>query len=421
MATRDEGMLAEDPRRLLRVFLVLSIISVLSIVILAGLGIKRVFSAEMVRAAEETAINVGNSLFELEREILLKPGHSGASVAVGAADFHLLDERMKRFLRTFNMYKIKVFSKDAAIIYSTDHKIIGTIEGDNASLAQVIGKGSIVSKLERKPLMKDFSGREHTDIDVVETYVPIREGQNIVGAFEVYVDTTSTRERIVAGITGSVIMLLAVLALVFGLLLLPVRKGMLSLGRVQDKLRALASTDVLTGISNRRHVLERVAEERARMRRDKREVSHHSLAVAMVDIDFFKKINDHHGHQAGDDVLREVASRLRDSLRIYDTLGRYGGEEFLAVLPNTTLDEAMFVAQRMRDAVRNSPVTHEGTAIPVTVSIGVATSHSPDEEPAHAIKRADDALYRAKEEGRDRVLANTDPPLPAGGVALKLV
>lgn len=419
MSTDNDQISASDPRRLLKAFLVLSIISILCILALAGGGIKRIFSTEMMRAAEETAINVGNSLFELERDVLLKPGRAGTGVAVAAEDFAALDQRMKRFLRTFNMYKIKVFSKDGAIIYSTDHKIIGKVESDNQNLAGVLNRGVISSKLERKELMKDFTGVEHQDIDVVETYVPIREGQNIVGAFEVYVDTTSTRERIAVAIKNSVLMLLGVLVLVFGFLFLPVRKGMHSLGRAQDKLQTLASTDVLTGISNRRHVMERVHEERARMQREKREIARRTLAVAMIDIDFFKKVNDRFGHPAGDFVLREVATRLRASLRIYDTLGRYGGEEFLAVMPNTKLEEAVIVSERMHQAVGYAPVIYEGRSIPVTVSVGVASSFSPEEDGEHAIKRADEALYRAKDAGRDRVIASED--LPNSAVNLQLV
>jgi diguanylate cyclase (GGDEF)-like protein len=420
----NNKILANDPRRLLKAFSLLSIISILCILALASIGIKRIFSAEMMHAAEETAINVGNSLFELERDVLLKPSSIGTSVEVAAGDFAALDQRMKRFLRTFNMYKIKVFSKEGMIIYSTDHKIIGKLEGDNQNLLGVLNKGVIFSKLERKELMKDFVGTEHKDIDVVETYVPIRDGQSIVGAFEVYVDTTSTRGRIAVAIRNSVIMLLGVLALVFGCLYLPVRQGMRSLGRAQDKLQTLASTDVLTGISNRRHVLERVHEEHARMQREKREISRRTLAVSMIDIDFFKKVNDKYGHPAGDYVLREVASRLRASIRIYDTLGRYGGEEFLAVMPNTTLEEALIVSERMHKAVGFEPVTFEGITIPVTVSIGVASSYSPEEDSEHAIKRADDALYRAKETGRDRVLASEEfasEEFPSSGVSLKVV
>jgi diguanylate cyclase (GGDEF)-like protein len=408
MTANNDKTPVSDPRRLLKAFLVLSIISILCILALAGSGIKGIFRTEIMRAAEDTAVNVGNSLFELERDILLKSSRTGTSVAVAAEDFAALDQRMKRFLRTFNMYKIKVFSKDGTIVYSTDHKIIGKLEGGNQNLSSVLNKGVIFSKLERKELMKDFAGTEHNDIDVVETYVPIRDGQNIVGAFEVYVDTTSTRERTATAIRQSVLMLSAVLVFVFGLLYLPVRKGMRSLGRAQDELQTLASTDVLTGISNRRHVLERVQEERFRMQREKRELTRRIMAVAMIDIDFFKKVNDQHGHLAGDAVLREVASRLRACLRIYDTLGRYGGEEFLAVMPNTTLEEAVIVAQRMHEAVGLVPVIYEGINISVTVSIGVASSYSPEEDAKFAIKRADVALYRAKDAGRDRVLTSED-------------
>jgi diguanylate cyclase (GGDEF)-like protein len=407
---------------LLSAFSLLSVISVVCILVLAGFGIKRVFSIEMIRAAEETAVYVGNSIFEQEREVLLKPGHGRAGVALDQEDFGALDARMKRFLQTFNMYKIKAFGQDGTIIYSTDHSIIGKAEGANAKLRRVLDAGAVVSELEFKDQVRDLKGEERFKLDVVESYVPIRDGGNIVGAFEVYVDTTSTRDRVIGAMKGSLTILALVLILVFGLLYLPMRKGVHDLTRAQDELQKLASTDALTGLYNRRHVLDRVQQERARMLREKQDVAQKTMAFAMVDIDFFKKINDTYGHQVGDHVLQEVSTRLRQSLRVYDVLGRYGGEEFLVVLPNTTVHEAQFVAERMHEAVRHAPVACDGESIVVTVSIGVAATHSAAEEAAHTIKRADDALYHAKENGRDRVISSNVPPAENTDAAgLKLV
>lgn len=411
----------DNPRQLLKVFTLLSVVSIASVLVLSGFGIKRVFSDEMIRAAEETAIFVGNSIFEQEREVLLKPGRGTDSVTLDAADFESLDARMKRFLRTFNMYKIKAFASNGAIIYSTDHALIGKVEGENHKLDRVLHDGAVISELERKDKVRDLKGEDRINIDVVESYVPIRLDGRIVGAFEVYVDTTSTRERVLAAMKGSLTVLALVLALVFALLHVPMRRGVAGLMRAQDTLRQLASTDALTGIYNRRHVLDRVQEERARMLRDRHEEARKTIAYVMIDIDFFKKINDTHGHQIGDVVLREVASRLRSSLRTYDVLGRYGGEEFLVALPNTTLHEARFVADRMHEAVRHAPVDSDNGPITVTVSIGVAASANPAEESAHAIKRADDGLYQAKADGRDRVISVAAPGDDAATVSLKLV
>lgn len=400
----------DNPENLLRLFSILSVCSVVAILILAGFGIYRVYSDEMIHVAEETAVYVGNSIFEQERKVLLKGSAKLGSLAVSADDFGGLDERMKTFLRTFNMYKIKTFSADKVIIYSTDQKIIGKVEGENHRLDAVLSTGQVISELEKKEKIRDLKGEERFNLDVVECYVPIRGGAGgpndpIVGAFEVYVDITTTHQRVLSALKGTLSVLGLVLVGVFGLLFLPMRKGMKQLKHAQNVLHELASTDALTGIFNRRHLLNRLQEERARMLRHGEDSNKNSIAYVMVDIDYFKKVNDTHGHLAGDHVLREVSSRIKESLRLYDTLGRYGGEEFLAVLPHTLLDEAIIVAERIRANVCATPVVCEEISLTVTVSIGVAATRTPDEEIAHSINRADEGLYKAKRNGRNQVCA----------------
>ena len=123
----------------------------------------------------------------------------------------------------------------------------------------------------------------------------------------------------------------------------------------------------------------------------------------MADIDHFKKINDRHGHQAGDRVLAEVAQCLRKSVRDVDIGGRYGGEEFVVLLPETLPPQALLVAERVRHAVSDLKITSESERIPVTISLGLAGDQSPESLSA-LIKTADAALYRAKESGRNRVV-----------------
>ena len=123
----------------------------------------------------------------------------------------------------------------------------------------------------------------------------------------------------------------------------------------------------------------------------------------MADIDHFKKINDRHGHQAGDRVLAEVAQCLRKSVRDVDIGGRYGGEEFVVLLPETLPPQALLVAERVRHAVSDLKITSESERILVTISLGLAGDQSPESLSA-LIKTADAALYRAKESGRNRVV-----------------
>jgi diguanylate cyclase (GGDEF)-like protein len=165
-------------------------------------------------------------------------------------------------------------------------------------------------------------------------------------------------------------------------------------GRAKD----LARTDELTGLPNRRAFLERGTSALELARRHKR-----PLALIMFDIDHFKRINDTHGHGAGDAALRAVTSVLSRIARASDTPGRLGGEEFGLLLPETRLDDAVTVAERLRRDVGALTVPFDGTAIRITCSFGVAGLQ--DDLPGldALLQSADEALYRAKREGRDRV------------------
>jgi diguanylate cyclase (GGDEF)-like protein len=168
------------------------------------------------------------------------------------------------------------------------------------------------------------------------------------------------------------------------------------------ELRRLAASDPLTGIPNRRHFEERSAQIIAA-----REASGHSVAVLMLDVDHFKKINDSHGHPVGDEVLKEVARRCREALRDRDLFARFGGEEFVALLAAPALEDAPAAAERMRAAVAATPIKVGDARITVTVSIGAALGEAvPGSDQTlldDLIARADEALYRAKAEGRNRV------------------
>jgi len=167
----------------------------------------------------------------------------------------------------------------------------------------------------------------------------------------------------------------------------------------RDALKYQASHDMLTGLWNRTTVLDAVDREFSRATRENSPV-----VVVMADIDFFKKVNDTHGHPAGDAVLRTIANRLKDGMRRYDSIGRYGGEEFLFILPGCSADNARDQADRLRRLVGDTPVEYEGLLIPVTVSMGLAIFAGTEEgDPDDFIKRADEALYRAKDNGRNRV------------------
>jgi diguanylate cyclase (GGDEF)-like protein len=165
----------------------------------------------------------------------------------------------------------------------------------------------------------------------------------------------------------------------------------------QETLRHQATHDVLTGIWNRAMVVDQLERELARSRREGQ-----SLAIILADLDHFKSVNDTYGHAAGDAVLREAASRLVGVPRRYDFVGRYGGEEFLLVLPNCELPEAAMVAERVRTAVADAPISVGTIRLPLTVSLGVACTSGKDDAAEILLQQADEALYHAKALGRNR-------------------
>jgi len=162
-----------------------------------------------------------------------------------------------------------------------------------------------------------------------------------------------------------------------------------------------AQIDYLTGLNNRGHFMEQAEKELSRSQRYAKE-----MAIFMMDIDFFKKINDSHGHKVGDIVLKKLAEVCRHTLREVDIIGRVGGEEFAILLPETNRAEALEVAERLRLAVADSKVPmRDGLPVQYTVSIGVSSVVSPDDNIDMLLSRADKALYQAKQTGRNRVCA----------------
>jgi two-component system cell cycle response regulator len=170
-----------------------------------------------------------------------------------------------------------------------------------------------------------------------------------------------------------------------------------ALVEARETLRFEASHDPLLRIWNRRVILDLLTIELGRAKR-----LQSSLSVFFADLDFFKHVNDSYGHLVGDEVLRRAAGRMSSAVREYDHVGRYGGEEFLVVLPNCTAEAARDVAERVRQHIGDKPIVTTPTQLEITVSIGVSQWHY-GQEISGLLHRADVAMYRAKQNGRNRV------------------
>lgn len=167
--------------------------------------------------------------------------------------------------------------------------------------------------------------------------------------------------------------------------------------KYHEEIYRMTIVDGLTQVHNKRYLYEALEREITRARRHER-----PLALLMFDIDYFKRINDHYGHLAGDYVLRELADTVQARIRRDEVFARYGGEEFVIVLPETTLEGGRALAESLREKVAEHPFTFQGERIPVTISIGCAAMTG-DESATELIQQADERLYEAKRAGRNQV------------------
>jgi len=173
--------------------------------------------------------------------------------------------------------------------------------------------------------------------------------------------------------------------------------------RAERRLHDLATTDALTGLANRRRVMQVASQQLGRRRRDGT-----PLSFVLGDVDHFKAVNDRHGHSTGDRVLVKVAGAMKAATREADTVSRWGGEEFLVVLPETDLYTALMVAERVRESVRQITVMRGNQPVNVTITLGVSSLRD-GESLDEAIARADAAMYQGKIDGRNRSVAETLP------------
>ncbi len=394
--------LERDPGSLLRLLVLVGITSMLLVLSLTGYGIYRQSTEDVLRAAEDDAVRIATVMVEEHQDFLFSSGEK--SIALSPAEIDLFSQHVRMFLPPFGIVKIKVFDLERIIIFSTDAKIIGKKVVGNPRLERALA-GEIDSHQETKEEVIDLVEETLLDVDVVETYLPVfnKSGQ-IAGSFELYLDVTRYRNEINQRVTTSVLILGTILLLVFSFAYVVVFLGVKQLKKLLQRLQQLAVTDPLTGAFNRGAVLTRAEEELSRMERRKALMPGISLGVIMIDLDHFKNVNDTYGHQTGDEVLREMSRRVESCLREYDVFGRYGGEEFLVVVPDGDFSGAMVVAERIRFELTKAPFICGAHSLPITASFGVTCCHDPAEGINAALQRADDALYQAKDDGRNRVV-----------------
>lgn len=388
-----------NPDSLLKLLVTAAIISIVVIVIMSSYGFYRVFSSFVIKSAEVDSVQLCRVIIEEQQEqMFVTPPGKPVELGLHGTEILMFDSRLRSFLAPFNIIKVKIYNDKKMIVYSSDPMLIGKVDENNQRLKNALS-GAIDAKMVTKDTASDLADEPLRDVDVVEAYVPIMSPDNrILGSFEVYMNMTTYREQIRQGVILVTSLLVLVLAAVFGFSYLLIRGGTGQLKEAQSQLELIAITDPLTGIHNRGYLMKRGEEEFQRVRRG----SGH-LGCIMLDLDHFKRVNDTRGHVAGDHVLKCLAERLRSSVRPYDVVGRYGGEEFMVMLPDTNFDQSLAVAHRICERVRNDLFEADGSLLPITVSLGVSDFSPADATLSDVIKRADEGLYKAKADGRDRV------------------
>lgn len=389
--------------RILNAVLLISLLAVLILPAYTMFFLTPAFTGFLISDTEKRLVRVAermaDSLLKEEKEI------SAQSITP-----YFIRE-LGHIREAIDVWKVKVFTLDGTIVFSTDPADIGQKSGKDF-FGNVISTGRPYSYISPKTIKGKYD--QPVEAQIIETYVPVMHNTKVVGVFEIYYDITATIKALDRLTNKAYFVLLGIVLLLLGAVLVSVAKARASmraqetaedevrqqkqlleeqnreLALLHEQAKELSLRDHLTGLGNRR--LMEIHFERAIS------LAHRygkSLSLIMVDVDFFKKYNDTHGHPAGDAVLRRVASVIQQHLREADAAFRYGGEEFLLLLPETGMNTGLQAAEKLRLAVAKD--------LDVTVSLGVS-SYRAGATAAGMITEADEALYEAKRQGRNRVV-----------------
>lgn len=348
---------------------------------------------------------------ELKTQYILPALKSGQYVSLNEGEFKAnLDDFVNRFLEGYNLRQINIIQKDRLILYSTKAGLPGVI-GKDSEAFQLALKGEVGSKLMYYP--EDMAKTS------LEIFVPFEINGEIVGVTMFYqnikdvlilIDELNKKIQniMIIGMTG-LFLVLFFITLKGHQIIIKQKKSLLELNHnleekvkqrthelytINQKLKDLALKDGLTGLYNHTEI-------KTRFKNLISQIQTNQFSCFMMDIDYFKKINDSYGHPFGDEILKQTASTIKNTVRENDITGRYGGEEFIVLLPNTDVIEAQMIAERIREAIETQSFIIEHKKVNITISIGVSTYSGQSFE--EMIKEADSALYSAKNNGRNKV------------------
>ena len=400
----------EENNRQFRLVPFFSIASLASIVIVAA--IMTVFFRDMavrnlteITESQNVSLTVvmADALWPYYSEFLTSLDNATGEQIRQRPELEMLAEDVRQRMQDLPIARVKIYDLNGLTVFSTDPEQIGEDKQGNTAF-QRAREGEVVSSLVFRDQLYAFDGGR-AERSAVTSYIPIRAGKDgaVEGVFELYTDVTPLVARlnelqvnVFAGIVG-------VLLLLYIVLLLFVQHADRLIRRQEETIVYRAHYDELTGLPNRVMFRERLHEAMERAEREERLV-----AVMFIDMDRFKAINDTLGHEAGDEMLREISSRLQACIRSYDTAARLGGDEFTVILEGIRdMEEVDAVAERLiADLAR--PYLLQGKEQHSNASIGITIFPFDDDGLENLLKNADIAMYRAKQYGGDQFVYYSD-------------
>jgi diguanylate cyclase (GGDEF)-like protein len=400
-----QSLPVDSPERFKRIYLLLAFFCLVATLVVSLFIINRQNQNNLLEDAALDAEKTAAAFMALEEETLsraLFAGSSACSLAPGLIE--PLSRGVEGFFKAYRIAEMVLYDRSRCVVFSTDRRLLGrTAEGNPLLTEALRGRRRAVLRdhqvgMSRVALRSDEGA-------VAETFVPVRDrsGQ-VIGAIGFTLDMSDVkaefRENLVVSVASLVIALLILSLASYGV----INRESAELARACQLLETLAVTDSLTGLVNRRHLLTHAENLFTMLQRSPDKIAEGvGLGLVMMDLDHFKEVNDTHGHLVGDEVLREMARRFESVIRPYDILGRYGGEEFLLLLPNTTAPDLAVISQRLLEVTRSEPVTVNDRSLWMTVSIGCTWTGARESGLDKALHQADELLYEAKRSGRNRV------------------
>lgn len=392
----------EDPRVLLHKFLLIGLLCVSVLLALTTYAVYRVYNWRLLESTHAEAQAICQVLFVKEKKHILQiDDKEQARLFLPDSERDGFRKRLHKYLKPLSVDKVRIWDLSHQVINDgNDDKDVRSVAQSGALKEALAGRS--FSRMEENAVNAALAESSRGVRKQVVSYLPIwGRNKEVLGAIEIRRNLDNFRYEMRRGMIFFTLLLGTALFVLFGCVYALVKRGVERLLQAQKDLHVLATTDPLTGVYNRREVLTRAEEWFSQWQGGDGSNGSGQLGILMLDVDDFKSINDAYGHPVGDQVLRELASRIQSVLRPDDAVGRFGGEEFLVILADAHPRQVQHIAERLCEAVKEKPFPVGVSKIQGSISIGGSIAHPLDKSLEEVLHRADKALYCAKDYGKN--------------------